>query len=319
MGPHWYCLAFGFELGPMSWDDLKTRAAKGDIGPATRVRCGPTGSWGEARLVPGLLNDAPSNDTDADFELSTGVATAPGDDAEFAASVPFAVPGQSNDLVDSEAPGKTVPTAPDEGAPAPPASTPQETSAAQANIESGALAEAAGSGEPSSTAAPKKRPATDKKGTAPPDLPKFSLPRLELHVPARAWQVLGLFLLLALVGGAVHWLWTRDRRDPNEYVRIADGMKQIFDELHRFREGPVEGARADIGAQLMPRVAALRKELLDAPPGSVGSTLSEAGSRLAELLSSSSITPGSPTAPKYLDTEKQFVLLIDQVRRDLEQ
>ncbi|HXT61209.1 MAG TPA: DUF4339 domain-containing protein [Pirellulales bacterium] len=55
MSDGWYYLAFGIELGPMSWDDLAERAARGDLRPESQVREGAKGAWVAAREIPQLF------------------------------------------------------------------------------------------------------------------------------------------------------------------------------------------------------------------------------------------------------------------------
>lgn len=52
---NWYFLAFGVELGPMSWDDLVERAARGDLRPNSQVRNAEQGAFAPAADVPGLF------------------------------------------------------------------------------------------------------------------------------------------------------------------------------------------------------------------------------------------------------------------------
>jgi hypothetical protein len=410
MGPEWYCLAFGIELGPMSWTDLRTRAARGDLGPTTKVRQGAKGEWIEAREVEALLSARGENNTnpknDTDFEVSAAFVPAKSDDADFDLTVPF-VSARESAIAHDEAgqapdvgftstvplvPGERPAAAHGEAQPAPddadfatsvpyvsreetagadgdgdeaqddaeftlsvPASvgeqvveeaqtlaagesgTPQANSLAASDSRSTSTNDGAASAESAgemdqapnaalSVASPvdeqaavpaKERP--QKPSSKPPKAPRPPRAPLELHISPRVWQAVGVVLLLAVLGGAAHWLWNLDRRDPSEYVRIASGFQQVFDELHQFRDSPKKKRPTDISVQLMPRVASLRKELLDARPGSVGGTLSEAGSRLAELLSSASISRGSPAEGKYAETEKQFVALIGQAKRELGQ
>jgi hypothetical protein len=55
MSDGWYYLAFGIELGPMSWEDLAERAARGDLRPENQVRHGAKGAWVAAREIPQLF------------------------------------------------------------------------------------------------------------------------------------------------------------------------------------------------------------------------------------------------------------------------
>ncbi|HVX11782.1 MAG TPA: GYF domain-containing protein [Pirellulales bacterium] len=55
MSQNWYLLAFGVELGPMSWDDLLERAARGDLQYRSQVRRGEAGPFVPASDVPGLF------------------------------------------------------------------------------------------------------------------------------------------------------------------------------------------------------------------------------------------------------------------------
>ena len=55
MSESWYCLAFGIELGPMSWDDLVERAARGDLKPESQIRRGDARAWVAAETVAGLF------------------------------------------------------------------------------------------------------------------------------------------------------------------------------------------------------------------------------------------------------------------------
>ena len=58
MSESWYCLVFGAELGPMSWDDLVLTVSRGDVGPNDRVRRGTDGDWRPASSLEGLLTAA---------------------------------------------------------------------------------------------------------------------------------------------------------------------------------------------------------------------------------------------------------------------
>jgi hypothetical protein len=60
MSHNWYLLAFGVELGPMSWDDLLHRASRGDLRRDSQIRRGESGPFVPAGDVPGLLG--PSGD-----------------------------------------------------------------------------------------------------------------------------------------------------------------------------------------------------------------------------------------------------------------
>ncbi|HEV3341813.1 MAG TPA: DUF4339 domain-containing protein [Pirellulales bacterium] len=54
MSQNWYLMAFGVELGPMTWDDLRQRGSRGDLRPDSQVRQGEGGALIRARDVPGL-------------------------------------------------------------------------------------------------------------------------------------------------------------------------------------------------------------------------------------------------------------------------
>ena len=55
MSERWYCLAFGIELGPMSRDDLRMLASRGEVLPDSQVRQGSAGAWVAARTVADLF------------------------------------------------------------------------------------------------------------------------------------------------------------------------------------------------------------------------------------------------------------------------
>lgn len=55
MSERWYCLAFGIELGPMSRDDLRMLASRGELMPDSQVRQGSAGLWVAARTVADLF------------------------------------------------------------------------------------------------------------------------------------------------------------------------------------------------------------------------------------------------------------------------
>lgn len=304
MKHEWYCLAFGIELGPMSWDDLKIRAARGDIASATQIRQGVAGPWLEARHVAGLLSPGAPSDAaqpcDTDFELAPRIAADAPETVDFSSTSPLVAPDDS--LPRLVATG----LAPREREPATAERRPSELQSprpAPSAVSPGAKPPAAAKRAPTATAGPK-----------PGNLPRVSF---ELHVPARVWQGAAAVLVLAAVAALGSWLGTRKSHDPSDYVRIANGLQQVFDELHQFREAPRGDRRPNIGMQLMPRVASLRKQLRDSPPAAAVGTLSEAGTRLAELLAGVSIAPGSPPAAKYRETEQQFVALLDKAKHEL--
>ena len=95
----WYCMAFGQELGPMSFADLKTLVDRGDVLPSDLVRCGTVAPWQAA-------------ETRAEFyPAAQSPGPAPPPDAEAGA----------------ESPGKAIEPAeasPDETTSSPPASAP---------------------------------------------------------------------------------------------------------------------------------------------------------------------------------------------------
>ncbi|MBN1396371.1 MAG: DUF4339 domain-containing protein [Pirellulales bacterium] len=61
MTAEWYCNIAGREIGPLSPQQLKTMAEKGQILPDDRVRRGPQGEWVAAAQIEGLLpvSDSP--------------------------------------------------------------------------------------------------------------------------------------------------------------------------------------------------------------------------------------------------------------------
>ncbi len=97
MGDNWYCMIFGEELGPMSWDDLAAMAAHGTLGKRERVKQGANAQWLRAELVPGLfpaeITPEPSNDLD--FEINESVRPASDGDTDFEISVQHPVPVES--------------------------------------------------------------------------------------------------------------------------------------------------------------------------------------------------------------------------------
>ncbi|HEX7379120.1 MAG TPA: GYF domain-containing protein [Pirellulales bacterium] len=71
MSGKWYCLIFGEELGPMSWDDLVAMVARGTLGKLEQVKQGIDAEWLTAEAVPGLFSAAAATDVDdADFDLA---------------------------------------------------------------------------------------------------------------------------------------------------------------------------------------------------------------------------------------------------------
>ncbi|HWB07981.1 MAG TPA: hypothetical protein VG826_01965 [Pirellulales bacterium] len=60
MSQNWYLMAFGVELGPMSWDDLLERSSRGDLRLDSQIRRGESGPFIQAGDVPGLFG--PSGD-----------------------------------------------------------------------------------------------------------------------------------------------------------------------------------------------------------------------------------------------------------------
>jgi hypothetical protein len=102
MGGNWYCVIFGEEFGPISWDDLVALAAHGTLGKHERVKQGADAEWVAAESVPALFSSAataiPSAAAsqageidaadDTDFEISGQPAHSPpeaepADDLEF--------------------------------------------------------------------------------------------------------------------------------------------------------------------------------------------------------------------------------------------
>lgn len=59
MGDDWYCLIFGEELGPMSWDDLVNMASHGMLSGNAKVKRGPQADWVQADSVEGLFTTSP--------------------------------------------------------------------------------------------------------------------------------------------------------------------------------------------------------------------------------------------------------------------
>lgn len=55
MSEQWYCLAFGIELGPMSRDDLRMLASRGELLLDSQVRQGRAGAWVAARTIADLF------------------------------------------------------------------------------------------------------------------------------------------------------------------------------------------------------------------------------------------------------------------------
>jgi hypothetical protein len=60
MADEWYCEIAGREIGPLSSQQLRAMAAKGQIVPNDRVRHGGQGSWISAKTVKGLFPESPS-------------------------------------------------------------------------------------------------------------------------------------------------------------------------------------------------------------------------------------------------------------------
>ena len=61
MADEWYCEIAGREIGPLSSEQLRAMAARGQILPNDCVRQGAQGSWVLARQVKGLLSTAPAS------------------------------------------------------------------------------------------------------------------------------------------------------------------------------------------------------------------------------------------------------------------
>lgn len=76
MSESWYCLVFGAELGPMSWDDLVQIVSRGEVGPRDQVRRGTTGQWQPASAVEGLLAAAAARRSAATAKADDSAATA---------------------------------------------------------------------------------------------------------------------------------------------------------------------------------------------------------------------------------------------------
>lgn len=85
MGENWYCLIFGEELGPMSWDDLLSMAAHGTLGRREQVRQAPESEWIAAESVPGLFSTGPSTQAPS---ADTGTQPSAVDDTDFQVDAP---------------------------------------------------------------------------------------------------------------------------------------------------------------------------------------------------------------------------------------
>ena len=103
MSESWYCLVFGAELGPMSWDDLVHTAARGALRPADQVRRGNDGKWQSASAVEGLFDAAAAVRAVAvpppsDGKSDASAHEAAEDDTAFEVDAALAAPPQIDEL-----------------------------------------------------------------------------------------------------------------------------------------------------------------------------------------------------------------------------
>lgn len=343
MSEGWHYLAFGMELGPMSWDDLRQRAARGDLRPDNRVRQG-AGVWTLAGEIPGLFSPhAAERSSDESWYcqiFGAELGPMPWDELRLLAERGNLKGdnrvrrGDSGEWISAASLAELAPLV---GAVA--AETDFEWTASQQEAQGAddaedladeaepevcesahePIAEAPKANEiepvasaPSSVAAAPK--ASRREAAAP--KPAANKPRrqpVSLNIPYRllggASAAAG---VIALVGFG-YMAYLRPSTRPPDYRQVATAYRQVYDELKQFREAPRSRSPAGIKFQFSRSVAALRQQFAPAAPDSPAAKLGLAGAQLTEMLNSFSAVPGTPEASKFAASEQQFLKIIDEV------
>lgn len=343
MSEGWHYLAFGMELGPMSWDDLCKRAARGDLHPDNQVRQGAAGSWTLAGEIPGLFAPpAPEQAEDeawyceilgaelgpmssSELRLLAERGNLKGDNrvrrggsAEWvlASSLGELAPlvGADEKETDFELSAGQAIEPPADVSSCDARVPPAEVCRQDAPSTSLSPAGRAPSSVENAAAAPKE---TRGNTAAKPPHPKPPRQPISFDIP---YRLLGGVAAAAALGGMIvggYFAYPRTATPAPDYRQVATAYRQVYEELKQFRHDPRSRSPVGIQFQFSRSVAALRKQLENASPDSPGAKLGQAGSQLSEMLNSFSAQPGSREESKFAESEAQFLKIIDDVAAEL--
>ena len=344
MSESWYCLAFGIELGPMTWDDLVARAARGDLKPESEIRRGDAGAWVAAETIAGLFAAAAKETAPADCWyceiLGAELGPMPFDELKLLAergnlradnrvrreggdwspasqiaglkvqSIAFAPPAAREIAAPPQSPESDFAAAEDAAANA------MESTIAESQVsERAPVAEpVAAAGAPVAATKQTRKAKRERKKperwatSRAPRRANFALPISGRAVPALS----GIAAAIGLVYVAYQSFGRPQSSEPDPR-QVASAYRQVYDELKRFREAPNPRAEIGLRFQFSRHVASLRKQLDGASPDTEAGKLGQAGAQLAEMLGSFNARPGSPQAQQFTASEQRFLTLLDSV------
>lgn len=348
MSEGWHYLAFGMELGPMSWDDLRERAARGDLRPDNQLRQGAAGNWTPAGEIAGLFAPRAGEraEDDAWYCEILGAELGPMSSSELrllaergnlkgdnrvrrgaegewvlASSRAELAPlvGVEEKETDFElASGQAVER------PADVASCAAVVPGAAVGSRDGCTASVNAADDPAGDAPPpsdKRADATPKQiretREPKPTRPKPPRQPILFDIPYRLLGGVAAAAALAAVIVGGYFAYLRTATPAPDYRQVASAYRQVYEQLKQFRQDPRSRSPVGMQFQFSRSVAALRKQLESASPDSPGAKLGQAGSQLSEMLNSFSAQPGSPEESKFAASEQQFLKIIDDVAAGL--
>lgn len=335
MSGNWYCLIFGEELGPMSWDDLVSMAAHGTLGKRERVRQGADAEWLAAELVPGLFSSntagqATQSANDLDFETAEPAPRTTDDDTEF----------EMTPSATREAPVQIEES---------PADTDFDFAAAPTNPDGDAEFDDAGGPPPSRAALAPAASSDEKLEISPPAAPiakndaETRLHREEPNLetgkqrakaaPTKkskekssglsAETTRALKLVFGAVGaiGSAYLVYLgivalAATRKPN-YDEILAGYEQLYQQAQSAQGDSAVLANPQATTQFLTTLKILRARLKNTDPDSADGQLAEAGTLLAQLFATAGASPGTETAQERKQAETDYLAKISAVRTKL--
>lgn len=318
MGDNWYCMIFGEEWGPMSWDDLANMAAHGMLGRRERVKQGADAGWTTAELVPGLFPDVPAmpandpnirrepsslDDTDVKVAASPHSASAPSqtmsEDADFDLAPSVRPASSDGSEFDVAGPTETLSA---------------ETSAGEAEHVLGDTASAAPSRAERSGSEIGRRPA---------EAPQAKKKREKTGSGLSARSRRALTFIISALGaiGVVYLVYLgvaalAAMRSPN-YEEILAGYNQLFQKAKAAQSDPSLSADPQAAMDFLQDLRKLRERLHSTAPDSLDTELADAGTLLAQLFASAAARPGSEAAGERSAAEKEYLAKISAVRSKL--
>lgn len=284
----WHCEIMGVELGPMSIEDLRALAKRGNLRSDNRVHSGD-GNWKAAECVPGLMATTASENPKA---------------AAGAAQLEF-------DMVAAPALAAPVVSASGSVAAADPDSADQPGAAP---ASAGPSAFDARSARPAAVAAASK---STTRSRALERRCERRRERLAVRISRRQLAGIGVAVSFVLAGCGCYWLYQRLGASGPDERQVASSYRHVYEEMKRFQKDPRSRSPEGLKFQVGRRVAALQGQLRESTSGSAADRLAQAGAQLRQMLGSFTAGPDSPEAASFAESERQFLQILDSVSVEL--